>query len=447
MSDWHRQDIAGLTAAYRSGVGVCEVVEHHLSRIGALDGQLRSFIQVDTVGSLRDAVASQARFDAGNPRALEGVPVAVKANIAVAGLDWNAGMGARRGVVAHADAVVVQQLRAAGAIILGTLNMHEAALGATSDNPFFGRVTNPHDVNRTPGGSSGGSGAAVAAGLCTVSLGTDTMGSVRIPAAYNGVFGLKPGHGVVSADGLVPASVSLDAIGPLARSLDDLAAVFAVIGEGALGGVPARLLTLDPCYGLECEAAIDAAVGRARAVLSGMQTHSVRLADDAAAVGFAGFVQVARELAGHLADTPSDGFSDELRFMLGHAAKRSDAEVAEAAAVLARTRTTLRDAIGTDGVLLTATAPQVAFAHTNRPPVTQSGFTALANIAGLPAISIPAGQDADGLPVAVQLIGAPGSDTGLIALARRIDAELHGYFPPAMLTQGDLRCVLSSCST
>lgn len=438
MSDWHRHDIAGLTAAYRSGVGVTEVVEHQLSRIGALDGQLRSFIQVDTVGALRGAVESQARFDAGNPRALEGVPVAVKANIAVAGMEWNAGMGARRGVVARDDAGVVQQLRAAGAIILGTLNMHEAALGATSDNPFFGRVTNPHDRTRTPGGSSGGSGAAVAAGLCTVSLGTDTMGSVRIPAAYNGVFGLKPGHGVVSADGLVPASVSLDVIGPLARSLDDLAAVYAVIGDGMPGGVPTRLLMLDPAYGLTCEPAIDAALTRARAVLSAMPEHPVRLVDDAAAVGFAGFVQVARELAGHLAETPSDGFSDELRFMLGHAARQSDADVAKAAAVLTRTRDTLRHAIGTDGVLLTPTAPQVAFPHTNRPPVTQSGFTALANIAGLPAISIPAGQDADGMPVAVQLIGPPGSDAGLIVLARRIDTELQGYFAPAMLTQGEL---------
>lgn len=437
MSDWHRHDIAGLTAAYRSGVGVTKVVEHQLSRIGALDGQLRSFIQVDTVGALRGAVESQARFDAGNPRALEGVPVAVKANIAVAGMEWNAGMGARRGVVARDDAGVVQQLRAAGAIILGTLNMHEAALGATSDNPFFGRVTNPHDGTRTPGGSSGGSGAAVAAGLCTVSLGTDTMGSVRIPAAYNGLFGLKPGQGSVSADGLVPASVSLDVIGPLARSLDDLAAVYAVIGDGMPSAVPIRLLMLDPAYGLACEPAIDAALTRARFILSAMPEHPVRLVDDAAAVGFAGFVQVARELAGHLAETPSDGFSDELRFMLGHAARQSDTDVAKAAAVLARTRYTLRAAIGTDGVLLTPTAPQVAFAHTNRPPTTQSGFTALANIAGLPAISIPAGRDADGMPVAVQLIGPPGSDAGLIALARRIDTELQGYFAPAMLTQGE----------
>jgi aspartyl-tRNA(Asn)/glutamyl-tRNA(Gln) amidotransferase subunit A len=125
----------------------------------------------------------------------------IKSNIAVAGLPWTGGMGLRRDIVAARDAEVVRRLRDAGAAILGTLNMHEAALGATTDNAFNGRTHNPHRHGHTPGGSSGGSGAAVAAGLCDAALGTDTLGSIRIPAAYNGVYGLKPTHGAVLDEG------------------------------------------------------------------------------------------------------------------------------------------------------------------------------------------------------------------------------------------------------
>ena len=129
---------------------------------------------------------------------LAGVTVGVKANIAVRGLPWTAGMALHRNRVAERDAAVVAALRDAGAAILGMLNMEEAALGAKTDNPFFGVTQNPHRIGFTPGGSSGGSGAAVAAGLCDIALGTDTMGSVRIPASYCGVYGFKPAQSAVS---------------------------------------------------------------------------------------------------------------------------------------------------------------------------------------------------------------------------------------------------------
>ncbi len=160
---------------------------------------------------------------------LAGLTVGIKSNIAVADLPWTGGMGVYRDRIATRDAEVVARLRAAGATILGTLNMHEAALGATTDNAFYGRTHNAHRHDYTPGGSSGGSGAAVAAGLCDVALGTDTMGSVRIPAAYNGVYGLKPTHGAVSQDGLAMLEPSLDCIGPLARDLDELERVWGVL--------------------------------------------------------------------------------------------------------------------------------------------------------------------------------------------------------------------------
>lgn len=436
MTPLHWRDGRALKAAYVAGeLAPPAVIEHLLARIAQLDGRLKSFIQIDVPGARAAAEASAARYAAGAPRALEGLPVAVKANIAVAGLDWNAGMELRRGLVAQQDAAAVARLRAAGAIVLGTLNMHEAALGATTDNAWFGRAENPHGQGRTPGGSSGGSGAAVAAGLCAIALGTDTLGSVRIPAAYNGVYGLKPTHGRVSDEGLAPLSLWLDSIGPLARSLDDLADAFAVIADPppqpAAGF--SRLLLIDDFSDLGPEPAVLAAYEAARSLLAATPQEGWRPPHGAAAVRRAGFLVSALELGGHLGEarrTGEERLSPELRFMLAYAEGRGQAEADAAMATLHETRAALRAAIGEDGVLLTPTAPQAAFAHTNRPPANQSGFTGFANIAGLPALSLPAGRDADGMPVAVQLIGPPDSETALLDLARRLDAGLGGYAPP-----------------
>src|SRR6266446_8838658 len=152
---------------------------------------------------------------------LDGIAVAVKDNMDVAGVPTSNGFGGPAYRVPAVDAAVVRRLRAAGAIILGKLNMHEGALGSTNDNPHFGRAINPHRDGHSPGGSSGGSAAAVAAGLCCAALGSDTGGSVRIPASYCGVVGLKPSYGLVSTRGVVPLSMSLDHVGPLARTVAD----------------------------------------------------------------------------------------------------------------------------------------------------------------------------------------------------------------------------------
>ena len=237
--------IGGLHAAYAAGETTpSAVAAEHFARIDRLDPRLHAFVECDRAGALSAAAESDRRTR--TPRLLEGVPVGIKSNIAVKGLAHTAGLEARRHVIADRDAYVVTQLREAGAIVLGTLNMHEAALGVTTDNPWFGRTLNPHGEGRTPGGSSGGSGAAVSAGLCVLALGTDTMGSVRIPAAYTGVYGLKPGHGGVEVDGLVALSPSLDAIGPLARSIDDLARAWTVLRREPATGRPA------PVAGLVC---------------------------------------------------------------------------------------------------------------------------------------------------------------------------------------------------
>lgn len=434
MTELHRIDIAGLRAAYAAGETTpAAVVDHYLARIAALDPAIHAYVEVDREGAILAAAESGRRVAEGAARPLEGVPLAVKANIAVGGLDWNAGMEARRGIVATEDAEAVHRLREAGAIILGTLNMHEAALGATTDNRWFGRTVNPHREGYTPGGSSGGSGAAVAAGLCAASLGTDTLGSVRIPAAYNGVYGIKPTHGAIPDAGLVPLSVWLDSIGPIAHSLDDLEALLAVLCDPAeRSAAVERLILLDTFDDLDCAPGVIAAYERALALLGDMPRKTLALEDDAAGVRFAGFVVAARELIGHLGAVrmqAADKLSDELRFMLDYADGQSAEDVARAEAIIGRTRAAVRAAVGTDGVLLMPTAPQPAFAHGARPPVTQSAFTGFANIAGLPAISIPAGAEEDGLPVAVQLVGPENSETALIALARRLGAGLGGPVP------------------
>ncbi len=357
---------------------------------------------------------------------LAGVTIGIKSNIAVKGLPWTAGMGTRRSVIAERDAAVVAQLRAAGAIILGTLNMHEAALGATNDNAFYGRTHNPHRHDYTPGGSSGGSGAAVAASLCDVALGTDTLGSVRIPAAYCGVWGLKPTLGAVSDDGLVHLGTAYDCIGPLARDLDLLARAWAVMAPGQSETPFARQLMLRNLGDIVIESAVRRGFERVMAAID-LPNASFALPDPLPAIRMAGLIDSVHELIGDLGEARhGDGVSDELKFVMS-----AVGSLAPTPDVVTRTRTALVDALGDDGVLVMPTAPQAAFAHGQRAPVTQADFTAIASVAGLPALSIPAGFDGNRLPVGAQIVGPAGSETRLIALARQIEANIQAYAPPS----------------
>ncbi len=423
--------IGGLHAAYAAGdTTPSAVAAEHFARIDRLDPRLRAFVECDRAGALSAAAESDRRTRA--PRLLEGVPVGIKSNIAVKGLAHTAGLEARRHVIADRDAYVVTQLREAGAIVLGTLNMHEAALGVTTDNPWFGRTLNPHGEGRTPGGSSGGSGAAVSAGLCVLALGTDTMGSVRIPAAYTGVYGLKPGHGGVEVDGLVALSPSLDAIGPLARSIDDLARAWTVLRREPATGRPAPvagLVLLEDLGGVQVEPAVlagyERALAAARLLSPSLASTLLTLPDKARKIRHAGFLASAHDLDTTLRLAPPETLSRDLRSLLDYARlHRGDpgliAEVGDA----------LRAALGADKVLLLPTAPQVAFHHGGAAPANQADFTALANLAGLPALSLPTGRDAQGMPTAVQLVGPQGGEDALVAFARTLDAELAGYAPP-----------------
>ena len=364
---------------------------------------------------------------------LADLTIGVKANIAVARLPWTGGLEAYRDRLATADAQTVARLRDGGATILGMLNLEEAALGAATRNPHYGWTHNPHALDRTPGGSSGGSAAAVAAGLCDAALGTDTMGSIRIPAAYCGVYGFKPANASVSQKGLEIAEASLDCIGPLARSLDVLervARAISVFGDGDATDV----VTLADLGGVACEPAVLAGYDRARALLA--PSGGVALAHPLSRIRFAGFVKTSKALAGHLAALDRETLSPGLRKLLTYGPRRAAADWAEDRAILVATAATIRAAVERGAMLLIPTAPQVAFADDAPAPANQADFTCLANIAGLPAISIPSGVDENGLPVAVQLVGQTGHEAGLFAAGRQLDAALAAYRRPPHFTQG-----------
>ncbi|MCC5974722.1 MAG: amidase [Rubellimicrobium sp.] len=368
---------------------------------------------------------------------LSGMAVAVKDNIAVAGLPRTDGTRAFAGRVSERDAVVVARLRAAGAEVIGTLNMHEGALGATTDNPFWGRCDNPAAPGHTPGGSSGGSAAAVAAGIVPATLGTDTMGSVRIPAAYCGIWGLKPTKGLVPLTGLSHLSWTLDTIGPLAETPCDLARVLRVIAgpdkddpdsvpppdgwDAAVLPERIRLGMPDWEHLAACEPAVRDGFRAFLARLEGVELVPVTIPGwSPGALRRAGLL-VAEAEAGHLIgaeiDAKPDGFSEGFRAAIAFGRTAPGSKLAAAYRALHRAGIAARRALAGLDALILPTAPQRAFAHGHPAPANQADFTALANVAGLPALAFPIPAPDGGLPCSAQLVGPAFSDLALIAMA------------------------------
>jgi aspartyl-tRNA(Asn)/glutamyl-tRNA(Gln) amidotransferase subunit A len=431
MQDAQRLGVVGLAERLRQqGGGAEAATRHFLDRIARFDPQIHAFTHVATEEALAAAQASDRRLAEGTARPLEGVPIALKANIDVAGWPVTGGIGAFRDRIAPRDAEVTRRLRGAGAVLLGLLNMHEAALGATTDNVFFGRTHNPHRLGVTPGGSSGGSGAAVAAGLCAAALGTDTLGSVRIPAGYCGVAGLKPTNGAVSNDGLMLLVEQWDCIGPLARSVADCGAVMEVLTELQDSPTIARVATLASMERADLAPAVRAAFRTARDLLRGLGLevgeHAARL--DPHRVRMAGFVTATREAQARFGDALRNnvsGFSQQFRDLLAFGARFDAAAIREAQATLEAAQAELHAILQAADTILLPTTPGTAFAFDGPHPVSQADFTALASIAGLPALSIPAGWTKDGLPVGIQLLARPGAERALIAVGSRLERALN----------------------
>ena len=419
-------DAVGLTMLY------LDAIQRH-------NPALNCFIEVDTQGAMEAAVRSQARWAAGQSRGLlDGIPVALKDNIAVAGWRNSAGLAARRDTVATRHAAVVQALIDAGAVLLGRLNMDEGALSALADNPHFGRCQNPWADGYTAGGSSGGSAAAVAAGLAVVALGTDTMGSVRIPAAYCGVPGLKPSFGRVSTTGVLPVGPQFDVVGPLARRGADLFALLDVLSEARAGSPeapPEGLVSIGlpqlPDYA-DCTPAVLAAVEQVARILQdhGYPVVAFDAAYEAQAARRAGFAMMEHELANYLGDDLDPAsLSPTFAGYLSYGAQLGAPKLARARQVVSDAATTWLDWLGRHELLLMPTVPHEAFPFDiSAPPDNQAGLTAPANFTGCPALSLPVGRGADNMPVAVQFIARTGQESLLGQIAAVIEPEIESHY-------------------
>ncbi|MFM7460895.1 MAG: amidase [Burkholderiales bacterium] len=376
----------------------------------------------------------QAKSD---ENALQDWTFAIKSNIAVAGLAHTAGIGGYRARIAAKDAHCVARLRTAGAAIIGTVNMEEAALGAVTNNPHFGKTHNPLRHGYTAGGSSGGSAAAVAAHMVRAALGTDTMGSCRIPAAYCGVVGFKPSYGRISMRGVEPLSRRLDHVGILANTVADVRDVFAVLdffdandacarqydNAPATRVKPARLAVLDEASraGLDAdvrrdyESALDTIV-RAGYPLTTRAVNQTKLA----AARRAGLLICEAELSVTLADLlakDDQGVSAHLRKLIAFGAAKSAADISIAHAAIDAAASVLRDQLADVDALCWPTAPQTAFDFSAPIPANQADFTCLANFTGAPAISLPIPGLPGSMPSGLQLMMAPGCDAALLDLA------------------------------
>jgi len=372
---------------------------------------------------------------------LAGLSLAVKDNVDVRDMPTTAGLAAFAGRIATRDAPCVAGLRRAGAAILGKVAMHEGALGATTDAPRL--CHNPLRPGFTPGGSSGGSGAAVAAGFADLAIGTDTMGSVRIPAAYCGVVGLKPTAGLVSRSGVVPLSPRFDHVGMLAATPRRAAqGLEAMAGDDAADpaarpipsgwhAVPRRAATVaglrlglpEPVGAAPMEAAVRAAWEAAAQLLRdlGASVAPVPVPGwDPSPTRRAGLLWIEAEAAAlheALIDDPAAA-TPAFRAALDYGRRLTGIRLARALFRLDEARAGVLRALDTCDALLLPTAPQRAFAHGTPAPPDQADFCAIANVAGLPALAMP--WPAEGLPASIQLIGRPHAEALLVSLAEAL---------------------------
>lgn len=429
-----------------------------LANIGRLNPTLAALVTVDEAGATRTA----ARLDAGSERGewgglLHGVTVTLKDNIDVVGMPTTNGAPAFFDGTATHDAEIVRRLRAAGAVILGKANLHELACGPTTQNPHLGSCRNPWDPERIPGGSSGGSGAAVASGMCIASIGSDTGGSVRLPAALNGVSGLRPTTGRISNRGSVPLSPSLDTLGPIARSVADVARVFAAIAgydaddpysvdrplENFLPtinagiarmriGVPRNFFfdRLEPGLGELVSAALRE-LERCGAKLVEIDVPGVEAAQDHTA--FSTVVADAAAIHRARLERAREKFGADVRQRLELGTTITGVRYAEALRWRDEWRVAVRrlfhtvDAVASPTVPITA--PRISECREAATSLRDlSRLTYCWAAAGIPAISLPCGFAGNGMPVGLQLAAASFEEPALfragIAYQARTDWHL-----------------------
>ncbi len=434
----------------RGALSATEAVESFLARIEARDGVLNAFIEVTADAARIAARESDRRRGGAELGPLDGVPLALKDLIDVAGVATTNGMGALRQALAPEDAEVTRRLKAAGAVLLGKLNMHEGALGMTTDNMHFGKCRNPWDTAATPGGSSGGSGAAVAAGLAAGALGSDNMGSIRIPAAFCGIAGFKPSFGLVGTRGMVELSWSTGAVGPMARGVDGLALLMSVLAgpdardpwvrqtpealDFALPEAPDLAgLKIGVPEHFACEPAPETAQAFERAArVFGEIGAEIRpiaiegLADSRMCclliIEAEGAVAYARYL-----DDPAWDFAAEVRQQLDYGRAMPAAKLVGALKARALLQRRVEALFREVDVLISPATPRAAQRFDQAAPADTPSYMALANLCGLPALSLPMGFDGDGLPLGLQVMAAPFRDPLVLRAGKAFEAATDSH--------------------
>ncbi|TMA33489.1 MAG: Asp-tRNA(Asn)/Glu-tRNA(Gln) amidotransferase subunit GatA [Deltaproteobacteria bacterium] len=460
-----------------------ELVRAALERIAAVEPAVGAFLTVTEAEALAAAQAIDRRVAAGeDPGPLAGVPVGIKDMICTKGVRTTAASRILERFVPAYDATVTARLRAAGAVVVGKLNCDEFAMGSSTENSALGTTRNPWDGSRVPGGSSGGSGAAVAAGECHAALGTDTGGSVRLPAAFCGVVGLKPTYGRVSRYGVIAYASSLDQVGPLARDVADTALMLqaiaghdaadstasprpvpaygAVLEQGVLGlrlGLPREYFVegMQP----EVEAGVRAAVRELERLGAVVEPVSLPHTEYAIATYYLiataeassnlarydgiryGLRAPADSLGAMYETSRAAGFGTEVkrRIMLGTYALSAgyyDAYYLKAQQVRTLIRRDFEQAFQRCEALVTPVAPTTAFRLGEKvaDPLTMylsDIFTISVNLAGLPSLALPCGFDGAGLPIGLQVIGRPFDEETVLRVGAAYEraTEWHGKRP------------------
>jgi aspartyl-tRNA(Asn)/glutamyl-tRNA(Gln) amidotransferase subunit A len=458
-----------LTDAFRRGdLAPSAVAEAYLARIGALDGKVGAYLTVVRDQALAAARESDQRWRAGSPRGpLDGAPVALKDVMCTTGVRTTCGSKMLEHFVPPYDATTVERLRAAGVVILGKTNMDEFAMCSSTEHSAYHPTRNPWDLTRVPGGSSGGSAAAVAGGLAAGSYGSDTGGSIRQPAAFCGVVGMKPTYGRVSRYGLVALASSLDQIGPFAQDVTDTALLLgAVAGHDPRDatsiqapvpdyaaelskGVDGLTLGLPDEYFIDgMDPEIERAVRAAIDVLKGLGARIERVSLPTTRHSLAAYyVILPAEASSNLArydgvryglrvagrdfiemqsKTRAAGFGAEVkrRIMLGTYALSAgyyDAYYGKAQSVRTLVRREFAAAFAKVDLIVAPTTPNVAFKHGEKEdPLSMylnDVFTIPGNLSGIPGVSVPCGFSAAGLPIGLQVLGRPLDEARVLRAA------------------------------
>ncbi|MCP3661835.1 MAG: Asp-tRNA(Asn)/Glu-tRNA(Gln) amidotransferase subunit GatA [Gammaproteobacteria bacterium] len=475
----HNKSIAQMAAGLRAGdFSSVELTQVFLDRIRQFDGELNSFVTLSDESALAAATSADKRLKAGEGDALTGIPLALKDIFCTNGIRTSCGSKMLDNFVAPYDATVTARLKNAGAVILGKTNMDEFAMGSSNETSYYGPVRNPWDKTRVPGGSSGGSAAAAAARLCAASLGTDTGGSIRQPAALCGITGLKPTYGRVSRYGMIAFASSLDQAGPMTASAEDAAIMLqAMAGFDPKDSTSAEVSVPDYSAGLgddfaglkiglpkeyfgdgldsEVARSIEAAIEVYRSM--GAEMVEISLPNTHMAVPVYYVVAPAECSSnlsrmdgvrfGHRCEDPRDledlykrsrgeGFGAEVkrRILIGAYALSAgyyDAYYLKAQQLRHKISDDFEQAFKQVDVILGPTSPTTAFEMGEKAedPISMylsDIFTIAANLAGLPGISIP-GEPANGLPVGVQLIGSYFQESKLLNLAHRFQQETEWH--------------------